>query len=373
MMGSKSIKQFRYRSRLIFADSANASTHNHRKLVLIALETATIKKILIWCVFCILLTLGFLEAGAVNRFHGASLRFSTPINGDAAYRARQYSISNTCQNAFWPTFWHESKATLSAGARSLQTSAISFSGNAAVVWPADFLIGSAPSSVDAKGIAVSRHVALSLWGSTDIVGMTVCVNEKPRIVRGVFEGMAELALVSFHIEDTTQSWTGVELSSRPAQPRSPTRSDAEGFAILSGLGRPDYVLMGGAMALARFMALFPALIPAVYGLALFVGYIKKYYRAALAPLFFAILILIAILLPTLLDALPPWIIPTHWSDFSFWSSLSRQAGDGLREFLAVPPMLRDVELRMGLLKQMGIFVVSVWCSIVVCVFHVKSL
>ena len=330
------------------------------------------KKILLWCVFCILLTIGFLEASAINRFHGASLRFNTPINGDAAYRARQYSINNIEDNSLWPTFWHECTAALTAGARTAQTNAISFSGDAALVWPAEFLVGSAPSSIDARGIAVSRPLAHRLWGSTDIVGMTVYVDEEPRIVRGVFEGSTELALISFHIEDTAQSWTAVELSSHTAERSGPTRSDAESFAILSGLGRPDYVLMGGAMAFARFMALFPILIPVVYGFALIVKFLLKYYRAALVPLCFVAFILFAMLLPILLDALPPWIIPTYWSDFSFWSALMRQASDSVREFLSIPPMLRDVELRMRLLRQVGILVVSVCFGVVIAVSAVPE-
>ena len=320
-------------------------------------------RILLWCAFAVLLILGFMEAGAISRFNGASLRFNTPINGDTAYRARQYSINNIEQIPFWPTFWREDRTTLAAGARTAQADSISFSGDAALVWPGEFLTGSAPSSIDIRGIAVSVPLAHSLWGSTDIIGMHVYVNEKPRIVWGVFEGAAEFALISYHIEDTSQYWTAVELSGGTP---NPTRNVAETFALMSGLGRPDYVLMGGAMALARFMALFPILIPAVYLLTLLVGFIKKYYPSAFTPMIFAGFILLAVLLPILLNALPPWIIPTHWSDFSFWSQLSRQVNTGIREFLSVPPMLRDIELRIHLLRQTGLLVLSICCGIVVC-------
>ena len=319
---------------------------------------------LLWCGFGIFLLLGFMEANAISQFHGISLRYSTPINGQAAQRARQYSIANAGADNFWPTFWRESRAELSTGTRAVQSRAISFSGDAALVWPAEFLTGSAPSSIDAKGIAVSEPLARRLWGSTDIIGMPVYAEGKPRIVRGVFEGAVELALLSYHIEDTSQSWTAVELAG--GMPHS-TRNNAEGFAAVSGLGRPDYVLMGGAMTLARFMAVFPLLMLALFSLVLCAGHLKKHYRAAITPVIFAGLILFAFLLPHLLNVLPPWIIPTHWSDFSFWSLLFRQASESLREFLILPPMLRDVELKLRLLRQGGILFCSICLGVAACV------
>ena len=325
--------------------------------------SAFIAKIILWCLFGILLTLGLRESNAINRFHGISLRYSTPINGQAAYRARQYSIENNRLNPFWPTFWREEIAQLAVGPRTLQTHSVSFAGDAALVWPAEFIAGSAPSSIDARGIAVSEPLAYSLWGSTDIIGMSVTVNEQPRTVRGVFRGTAELALISFHIEDTSQSWTAVELAGGMPHP---TRSNATGFAVLSGLGMPDNIMMRGPMALARFAAIFPILIPTVYTLIMLVGFVKRYYPNAVTPTMFAGLILFAVLLPPLLNALPPWIIPTHWSDFSFWSLLFRQASDGLREFLSIPPMLRDIELRIRLLRQIGILVLALCVGMAAC-------
>jgi len=328
-----------------------------------------IASILLWCVFGVLLTIGFLEAAAIARFPGVSLRYNQPITGQTAYRARQYSIENTERNPFWPTFWHQSSTTFSVGTRTAQANAISFSGDAALVWPAQYITGSPPSSIDGSGVAVSEALAHRLWGSTDIVGMLVYVDDKPRTVRGVFEGTAELALLSFHIEDTSQSWTAVELSSGAPHP---TRSNAESFALATGLGRPSYVLMDGAITLARFMSILPLLIPAVYALVLLAAFIRKHYRAAGTPIIFSGFILLAILLPFLLNALPPWIIPTHWSDFSFWLSLLQQANDGLREFLSVNPMLRDVELKMRLLRQAGVMVISICCGIIVCTRQSKK-
>jgi len=318
------------------------------------------KKMILWCILCILLIIGLRQANTISRFSPISLRYTTPISGQIAYRSRQHAVNNP--KTFWPTFWSETTVPISTSYRETYAVGINFSGDATLVWPAIYLAGSAPSSIDGNGIAVSETLAHRLWGSTDIVGMTVLVNEEERTVRGVFQGDTELALISFHIEDTSPNWHGVELSGGE---NNPTRSDAENFAIASGMGIPDYILTGGAMTLADFMSLLPILIVGAYVPVLLFRFIQNNLPQFSAPILFTILISLAISLPFLLDALPPWLIPTYWSDFSFWSSLFNQAGDSTREFLSVPPVLRDVELRMHLLRQVGILFLSACCGIII--------
>jgi len=234
-----------------------------------------------------------------------------------------------------------------------------------LVWPAEYLTGSAPGILDGTGVAISKTLAHRLWGSINVIGMRVYVNNTPRTVRGVFAGDTDMALLSFDLEDTSQSFTAIELS---GDPDHPTRADADSFAIAAGLGRPCYILMSGPMSLARLMAFFPLLIPAVYLLVLVFRFMKKHYPTVRVSVFFAGLLLFAVVLPVMLDALPPWLIPTRFGDFSFWGNLINQAGDSLHEFLSVNPMLRDVELRMHLLRQTLIFMLTV-CSGIVLVFN----
>jgi len=330
---------------------------------------ANISATIFLCAFGVLVTLGLLQSGTIRRFSGLSLRYNEPINGQTAHRARQYSIINSESNPFWPTFWHQCWGTFSVESREVYANSISFSGSAELVWPAEYIIGGAPSPVDRNGIAVSEALAHKLWGSIDIVGMSVYVNETPRIVRGVFKGDAELGLLSFHIEDTSQSWTAVELVGGAPHP---TRSSVESFALASGLGRPDFILMGGSMAIAYLMSIFPLIMLMVYTLVLLTRFINKHYNIASTPIFIAGLLLFAILLPFLLNTIPPWLIPTYWSNFSFWSALLHQVNASLREFLSINPLLRDVELKMHLIRQTWIFFLSVCCSIVLFQYIVKA-
>jgi len=318
----------------------------------------SIATIFLWCIFAVLLILGFNHAGTISRFSVMSLRYQTPINGQAAQRARQYAISN---EAFWPTFWHESRASLTIGRGYVQSNIMAFSGDAHLVWHTEYIVGSAPGPLDNSGVAVSKALAHSLWGSIDIIGLSVNINGETRTVRGVFSGNTELALLPFHINDTTQYWTGVELYGSGT-----TFSDATNFATASGLGMPDYVLTGGIIAFAGFLAVLPLLLPAIYSLVLIIKFVRRYYSKLGVSLLFAALTAFAILLPSLLNILPDWLIPTRWSDFSFWSLLFNQAEAGFREFLSVPPKLRDVELKIKLLRLIGISFVSICCGLLVC-------
>lgn len=80
------------------------------------------------------------------------------------------------------------------------------------------------------------------------------------------------------------------------------------------------------------------------------------------------LVVLAVALPFLLGALPYWMIPTHFSDFAFWSGLRDQAADSVRGFFALNPTLVDVEQRLALLR-LGVTVLgALIVGIVVCKF-----
>jgi len=317
---------------------------------------------LLWCALAVFLLLGALNAGAISQYPSISLRYETPINGQAAYQARVYSIEHSEEKSFWPTYWHETRAQVESEYVSAKAACILFSGDAALVWPAQYLGGAAPGVTDGAGCSVSSALAWKLWGGNDVVGKTAEVDGEKRTVRGVFDGKDELLLVSVRDEATSQSFTAVELSGGPTDP---TRSDAESFARLAGLGAPDSVLMGTPATLAEAMAELPLFILAFYGFALCVA------RLRARPAAFRLCLLLALLgsaffLPSFLDKLPGWMIPTRWSDFSFWGSLSGQIGDNLREYLVLRPRLRDVAYKVLMLKQVGIAFLATACALSIC-------
>ncbi|MCL2456101.1 MAG: hypothetical protein FWD19_00960 [Defluviitaleaceae bacterium] len=323
---------------------------------------SAIRAAILWCVFGIFVVVGLREANVISRFPKISLRYENGISGQAAFRSREISVGS--DENFFPTFWRESRAKFSVGRGEIFCDVILFSGDANLVWHAEFVAGSAPGFADETGVAVSEALAHKIWGGTNIVGQKVDVDEKNRVVRGVFRDKNELALLSFDVNDASQNWAAAELADD-----GKNFGAAENFALVSGLGRPDYVLTGGVISFAQFVALAPLFIPFVYFSILILIFLRKYYSNRIAILFFSALILFAIFLPAMLDSLPDWLIPTRWSDFSFWSSLFRESENNLREFLSAPPTLRDVELKIKMLRLFAISFLSV-CSGFVAVFYV---
>ena len=315
---------------------------------------------LLWCLLCVLLTAGFSKVRALERYVSVSLRYDTPLSGQAAYNARKYSVERAGEDMFWPTFWRESNMPFSSEFVTANMDCISFSGDAVLVWPAAYLAGAAPGVLDNHGCAVSSALAWRLWGSLDVVGMTILADGEKRVVRGVFEGERELALLSFRDEDTTQDWSAVELTGGSTYA---TRGDAESYAIASGLGKPDAVLMGGSLLfLARAMAVLPLFILTGYIVAIIINLLRKHFQVWFRLCVFLLLIGFAICLPSLLNVLPFWLIPTRWSDFSFWPSLLRKWSDSLMALLGMAPGKRDVAVKLLLLSQAGLCFAAVLCA-----------
>ena len=285
------------------------------------------------------------------------------MSGAAAYRARQYAIEHSEENTFWPTFWIENTARFSIEFRKVTADCIIFSGDAALVRPAVYIAGGAPGVTDGAGCAVSAGLAWELWGDIDVVGKPVEIDGAQRYVRGVFDGAEPLALLSVRDEDKIQNFTAVELSGGPA---SPNRSDAAGFATAAGLGTPDSVLMGTPAFLAELMTFLPLGILVIYVLALCINVLKKRSAIMRRTLMFLLFLGAALLLPALLELLPDRVIPTRWSNFSFWGGLFGQMGENLREYLALSPSLRDVGYKALFFKQTGLVSVSAGLALSVC-------
>jgi len=317
--------------------------------------------VLLWCALAVLLVVGIMNANSLRQYPTVSLRYATPISGQSAYQARLYAIRQGEDNVFWPTFWHETEAEIESEFVTLNAASIFFSGDAGLVWPAEYLDGTAPGVTDGVGCAVSSALAFALWGGVDVVGATLEADGESRVVRGVFEGQDMVALMSVRDEDTSQSFTAVELSGLSA----PNRSDVTSFASVAGLGAPDSVLLGAPAMLAQFLAILPLLMLFAYGLVAFAFWMRKHPATRRGVLLVA-LFGFALLLPGLLDMLPDRLIPTRWSDFSFWGGHLKQIGEDLLAYLGAAPKLRDMGYGILVFKQIGVAFLSACVALCIC-------
>lgn len=321
--------------------------------------------LLLWGMLCITLSLGFANVQKIGTlYRAASLRYNAPISGKAALEARRYSIEQEDEHIFWPTFWRTYSTSFTSELFKANAECIAYSGNAFLVWTAEYLSGSAPGITDDKGCVVSTALAWKLWGSSDVVGKIVEVDGAERIVRGVFEDERGLALLPYKDEDTSQNWSAVELEGGS---KYATRDDARSFAVASKLGNPDSIVMsGGIVFIAKALAMLPLVFLIIYVIIAIIYFLRKRNSIMFKMVLFASFVVFAIFLPVMLDALPPWLIPTRWSDFSFWSSLMLQARESVTEFLELVPEARDVEVKILLLRQTGIAFAAACCALAAC-------
>ena len=324
-------------------------------------------------IFFVLLIFLFAGAADTSRlFPGFSLRYDAEIDGKAALAARQYSIEETAGQAeekFWPTFWREDKGAMAESETgSAACLLISYSGDGVLALNAEFLRGAMPGPVDEIGCAISDKLAHSLFGSTDIVGMTVYIDEEKRICRGVFKDAQSLALLSCGDMRTDFSWQVAELSGGGADASKTTASN---FGVSSGLGRPPVVLDGRTFSMwAKLACLIPIIIVILF---IVIRLLMQLRRPLRAITIFAVCLGVALFLPVILGQLPGWVVPDMWSDFSFWSSLAADFDNSLREFFGMKPYMRDVEGKLLLLRQLFLCSAAVVCAVALCILSVRQL
>jgi len=324
--------------------------------------------VILWSIIISLLVISFMNINAMNQFPAISLRYNDPISGRDAYLLRRFSIESSTNDVFWPTFWHETTAQIKSDLSSTDAVCIVFSGNASLVWNADYINGAAPGVTDGNGCAISSALAFSLWGGTDVVGKTVDVDGTERIVRGVFEESQLLVLLSIRDEDTKQNFTAVELSGGT---KSPTRSDVIEFISGVGFSIPDVILLNRPTFLAFVMFALPLILLAIFFTVIGIMRLRKH-PLLLGITTFSLFLLLALTLPGLLESLPQWIIPARISDFSFWSTTLTGLGTDLQEHLKLTPQLRDVNYMILFYKQIGLSFISTVMALVVCLWSFRS-
>ncbi|MCL1803309.1 MAG: hypothetical protein FWG30_06660 [Eubacteriaceae bacterium] len=319
---------------------------------------------LVWVCLCILLSTGFKNAQAVSEcFNGMSLRFDSQISDEAAYQARQYSIKSGGENAFWPTFWREENTNVESGTARINALCIYYSGNASSIWPSEFQSGSTPGVTDKSGIALSTALASRLYGNSGIIGMSANIGDQAYTVRGIFASDDYIALVSAGDMPASQAWSAVELTGGG---ENATKEEAASYAISSGLGSADALITQAPASFAAFMANIPVYIMACYALGMLLGLFGKASRTAKSIGFYSLLLAFALLLPSLLNKLPEWMIPSKWSDFAFWQGLASNFSQAVKEYLRRPPSMRDSIGFSLLAKQAAISFASSMFALAAC-------
>lgn len=221
---------------------------------------------------------------------------------------------------------------------------ITFDGVSMLAYPAEYRYGHSPSTWEPETCAVSVGLAWELWGGENVVGLELTVEEVTCRVVGVFS--SEEAIL---IRPDTGTFTAVELENVP--PGEDSYRYAANYAYVSGLGKPDEILWGpGFASWFQILIWTPAALSAVPLIVRGIGKYRKFppfWRSALA---FGLAFAAALVLPGLLERMPPWLLPTRWSDFDFWVRLGDTIVERCLDFFALNPQSRDVQAKIAMAK-----------------------
>ncbi len=284
------------------------------------------------------------------------MRYDSPISHAAATKARRMAAAEGDAASFWPTFWTEQEGVAAQGLHTVTARCLWFSGDAVLVRPADYLLGSYPAPLDNTGCCISDTLAWQLWGTEDVVGYEISIAKQSYTVRGVFREDDLLVMAGVGETAFADGWQAVELA---GMPDGDARAAALAFAQASGLGEPASFVDGPAIV--AFSGLLAALPPVVMGIALLIALLRWVARTLPGKgkgwaLAFAALLVLVLALPALLEMLPPAFIPTRFSDFAFWGRLAQTQWEHIEEWLLLRPYHIDLQAKLLLAAQAGIFI-----------------
>lgn len=304
-----------------------------------------------WALACLLLA-GCLSAAdrLALSWPAIGIRMEAPVAADTCEKSAELASKSGAQVSFWA----EETALLSTPRAEAEATAVRFWGDGSLVWPAEYLAGGAPSSADRTGCAISSSLAWQLFGSLDAVGQTLEWDGRSYTVLGVLDTEEPAAL--FAGTDETE-YTAAEFVSGPD---GDAGEQARTFAMSAGLWADTMVYGPSLAAGCRLLAWLPLGAAAVWLVLRGLILLRRRSRPAGQAACWVLAVGLAAALPLVLAQLPVWLVPSRWSDFSYWSQLGETLAGQLRALLAMSPALRDVGAKTALLQSVLCGLGALW-------------
>lgn len=294
--------------------------------------------LLLWCLGT------FWAQRAADLTDSVSARWpSDGVNPAQLTKYEEYAREDGAQSLPAITLWTErTDQTLSDGTeRTVSAAVIELFGNCEDICSAELLTGGFPARTDPKGCAISEATAFGLWGSRDILGKTVFLDDEAYQVRGVFRGGTGLMLLQ---RDATSTANLPNMQLRFADGNA--LAAAEAFLLRAGFRGAqllDLPLLGRVIGTLAWL---PAIVLGAHTLLRLLRrglQLRCYPVLLISYALSAGLVAVACLL--LLGFpwnIPDQLIPTKWSDFEFWGHLFGDLANSIRAWLTIIPTSRDL-------------------------------
>lgn len=287
-----------------------------------------------------------------------SLRWRQPLEAAQVERLlrteEEYGEEESAQ--CFMTLWREEQGTARTDTGEQAATAIRYRGDWGRIQRLTFLGGSEPGDLDKTGGMVSQGLAMSLWGSTDVVGQSFFWEGEKFQVSAVFKGKEQIVCLP---QKTLTGFDCVELTG--AVERNPVAVSMD-FVAGAGLEPYDSAVYGLEMVgLLKLLSWLPLATSGIWGALWLVRLYPIENRWVRQGLLWGGVFLLAALLPLAIARLPGWLTPPQWSDFDFWLRLYESAGERVMEWLRISPRTKDVAAKGLLLRWLLGWTGSLFC------------
>lgn len=246
------------------------------------------------------------------------VQFADPITAEQLTAALTYQQSDANAEGITASFWGSQQAIVytDSGRKAEDTTCIGYAGSAVDCLPAEYPQGTAPGAVGQQ-CAVSTSLAWALFGSNDIVGQTVTLDRTDYTISGVFASDTCKLLYPAKSGFTHAELRGISTDA--------PKADTLQWAAAAGLPASQTIDYGPQKVwLAGVLCHLPAVLVGLCLLVVFLRMVHTLPSLLRHGTYFIMALVFALLLPYYLRGLPGWLIPTRWSDFSFWPRLIQQ-------------------------------------------------
>jgi hypothetical protein len=219
-------------------------------------------------------------------------------------------------------------------------------GNMEAVYPIDLVYGSIPTPDDYEGCLIDEKTAYTLFHTTDVIGNQLSCVDRRYYIRGIIRSSEPVCLLE--VGDEEKSYPNLELIFNDRQNGSIL---AENFLRLLGIAN-QYVMIDGSLCadMLKQVCLLPAWL---LGFCLIYDLFLVLWRRRTIPIQVIVLLALILLLGFLLSwligsriMLPPQLIPTKWSDFSFWSRKANEIKEWGNSLNYIMPNDKDILFRL---------------------------
>lgn len=308
-------------------------THN-RKLIISALLA-----VFFWCIAC------SFYSTAVSLCSSVGVKWENGgVSPFALVRQQTYAKQDGAAVQPEVTLWqiNSEPEVMTEDKKSVAADVVVVFGDCRDITSTITLHGAFPARSDQSGCAVSSGLAFSLWGSTDVCGLSIKMDGDIFYVRGVFEE-EEPRLFCQAQDDSKELLSNMQLKFSGTG----TREKAENYLVAADF--PGGMIL--ELPLIEWVLDIIFRLPAiVLSVGIFVRVIRRGKRLWHYPVLFIFYLPSALALSAGLffcmdlPGIPAGFIPTMWSDFEFWRDLFVGHWKNLTAWMLAASTFRDMEL-----------------------------